>query len=231
MTDAAGQLTVLQGKALEQKPPERIRISGDINTINSFLSVRKKEGAGLQFIDKSQAIVTVDKAKLSILLQLKPSDHYGAEVEGKLELSDELKSFHINQNKTFSKEELVKLLKFSKIHFDDAGKHADLLLAFQKVSSIVNIKANESSDDRGNKERAFVKDVTTNAPTEFILKVPVFKGFPPLRFRVEICLDVTEGSVRFWFESVELHEMIQSQLDAHLEDALKEAEGFVIIRK
>ncbi|HNH23051.1 MAG TPA: hypothetical protein PLY26_12930, partial [Ferruginibacter sp.] len=138
-------------------------------------------------------------------------------------------AFFINKNKTFTKEELVKLIKFNKLFFDDKEKHAEMLLAFQKVSSTVNISANDSSDDRGNKERAYVKNVTSNAPTEFILNIPVFKGFPAVRFRVEVCLDVTEGSARFWFESVELHELTQKQTDEIFEEQLKEAEGFVII--
>lgn len=222
-------LTVLEGKTLEQKPPEKIVIAGDIKTVNNFLAIRKKDGTGLQQIDTAKAVVFVDKKALRIFLELDPENHYGAVISGTLQKSDELIPFFINQNKTFTKEELVKLLKFNKLFFDDASKHAELLLAFQKVSSTVSINAKESSDDRGNKERAFVKEVTSNAPTEFILNIPIFKGFPAVRFRVEICLDVTEGSVRLWFESVELHEIMESQVDLIFQEQLKEAEGFVIV--
>lgn len=224
-------LTVLQGNVLDTKPPEKISISGDIKSVNTFLGVRLKAGTGKQTIDKSKAVVVVDKKKLTIQLLLDPEDHYGANVLGTLEKSDELAPFCINQNKTFSKEELVKLIKFNKIFFDDASKHAEMLLAFQKVSSTVNIKSNDSADDRGNKERAFVKEVTTNAPTEFILNIPIFKGFDNVRFRVEVCLDVTEGSVRFWFESTELHELMQKAVDEIFGQELKSAAGFVIINK
>lgn len=224
-------ITVLEGKALETKAPEKIVISGDIRTVANFLSVRKANGSGLQAIDLSRAVIFVDKKLYTISLELDPENHYGVKVTGKLETSDELQQFAINQNQTFTKEQLVKLIKFNKLFFDDFTKHAELLLAFQKVSSTLNIKQNESSDDRGNKERAFVKEVTTNAPTEFILFIPIFKGFSPKRFRVEICLDVTEGSVRFWFESVELHEIVESQIDHIFNEQLKEAAGFVIINK
>lgn len=225
-------LTVLQGTALEQMPPNKIYFSGDIKTVGNFLRNRLTQtGAGLQTVDFSKAIITVDKKKLEIVLHLNPEDFYGASFTGVLEGSEELKPFCINENKTFKKEELVKLLKFNKLFFDDAAKHAELVLAFQKVSSTVNIRANESSDDRGNKERAFVKDVTTNAPTEFILNIPIFKGFPASRFRVEICLDVTEGSARFWFESVELHELKQRKIEEIFSNELEVAKGFVIINK
>jgi len=224
-------LTVLQGGALEQKAPIKIDIKGDIKAVSNFLNVRKGEGSGLQTIDKSKAILLVDKNGLTIQLNLDPENCYGASVLAKLEISDELQNFHINKNKTFSKEELVKLIKFNKIFFADPSKHYEMLLAFQKISSTVNIRTNDSSDDRGNKERAYVKEVTTNAPTEFILDIPVFKGFPNTSFRVEVCLDVTEGSARFWFESVELHELSQKLVDEIFAEELKCAEGFVIINK
>jgi hypothetical protein len=229
---AAETFTLLQGKALEQKAPVKIVYSGDIKTVANFLNVRKTAGTGLQTIDISKAVLLVDKRDdRSIQLNLDPENAYGAEITARLEESDELQPFSINKNKTFTKEELVKLLKFSRLYFADADKHAAMLLAFQKVSSTVNIRANDSSDERGNKERNFVKEVTTNAPTEFILNIPIWKGFPAITFRVEVCLDVTEGSARFWFESVELHEIKQAQLDDIFNQELKSAEGFVIINK
>lgn len=224
-------LTILEGKTLELKPPEKILISGDIKSVSTFLGVRLKSGSGTQQIDKSKSVLLVDKKALTIELLIDPENHYGATVSGKLEKSDELAPFCINQNKTFSKEELVKLIKFNKIYFDEPTKHGEMLLAFQKVSSTTNIRANDSADDRGNKERAFVKEVTSNAPTEFILNIPIFKGFDAVRFRVEVCLDVTEGSVRFWFESTELHELIQTTVDIIFNEELKVADGFVIINK
>jgi hypothetical protein len=224
-------LTLLQGKALEQKQPEKIILSGDIKTVTNFLKIRKETGAGLQAVDQSKAVVIVDKKNTSIKLLLDPENFFGAEITGELEVSEELKPFFINKNKTFTKEELVKLIKFNKLFFDNADKHAEMLLAFQKVSSTVNISANDSSDIRGNKERGFIKEVTTNAPTEFILNIPIFKDFPAKRFRVDIGVDVTEGSARFWFESVELHEITQAEIETIFNEELKAAEGFVIVYK
>jgi len=223
--------TLLQGKALEEKQPEKINIVGDIKSISSFLSVRKTAGTGHQVIDPATAIVLIDKKDLSIQLSLNPNNYYSTLIVGKLEKSDELAPFAINTTTTFTKEQLVKLLKFNKLFFDNTDKHAEMLLAFQKVSSTVNISTKDSSDDRGNKERDFVKQVTTNAPTEFTLNIPIFKGFPAVRFRVEVCLDVTEGSARFWFESVELHEIMTRQVDEIFTEELKSCEGLVIINK
>lgn len=225
--------TLLQGKALEQKPPEKIIISGDIKTVSSFLNIRDShdEQAGLQNVKIERAIVTVDKQALTISLDLDPENYYGVKVKGTLEKSDELLQFHINTTQEFTKEQLVKLIKFNKIYFADYSKHAELLLAFQKISSTVSINSKESSDERGNREREFVKQVTTNTPTEFVLKMPIFKGFHVMTFRVEVCLSVTEGSTRFWFESVELHEIMIGETDRIFEEELRSCEGFVIVNK
>lgn len=222
-------ITVLEGAALEEKAPNMIRLKGDIKTVANFLNVRRFFGTGLQTIDRTKAVVLVDKKEMSILLQLDPENYYGATVKGVLEESDEIKPWYINMNKTFQKLELVKLLKFSRIYFDSDEKHSEMLIAFQKVDSTVNIRANDSEDDRGNKERAYIKSVTSNAPTEFILDIPVYKGYPSVRFRVDVCLDVTDGSPRFWFESVELHNKKLKQVTEIFDDQLQSAEGMVII--
>lgn len=227
----AQTFTLLQGKTLDQERPLKIVKSGDIHTVANFLKIRKNSGIGFQNIDTRKAIISMDKISRNLLLELDPENPYGAEISGSLDESDEIKQFFINKNKTFTKEELVRLIKFNKLFFADADKQASMLLAFQKISSTVNIQANDSSDTRGNKERGFIKEVTSNVPTEFILIIPIWKGFEPVKFRVDIGLDVTEGSARFWFESVELHEIMQSQIIDIFNEELKIAEGFVIINK
>lgn len=224
-------LIVLQGEALKLMPPEKISITGDIKAVNTFLLVRQKAGSGVQRIDRSKAVVLVDKKALTITLNVDPENHYGCTVVAKLEESDELQPFGINTAKMFSKKDLVKLIKFNKLYFESADKHAEMLLAFQKISSEVNIKANDSSDDRGNKESAFVKEVTTNAPTSFMLNIPIFKGFPQSIFKVEVCLDVNEGSARFWFESVDLHNIKTETIATIFKEQISNADGFVIINK
>lgn len=224
-------LIVREGQALELKEPIKISIVGDIKTVANYLKVRQTSGTGLQVIDKSKAVITIDKVNADIYLELDPENYYGTSVHGILKRSFELRQFHINEKHYFSKKELVDLLKFSKVYFASSDKHADMLLAFQKLSSSVNVSARDSSDDRGNKERDFIKTVETNAPTDFELYVPLFVGFEPVSFKVNVCLDVIEGSARFWFESVQLHELLIKEIDRIFADQLKEFNGFVIVNK
>ena len=224
-------LTILEGQALKLMPPEKINITGDIKAVNTFLAIRLTDGTGVQLIDKSKAVVLVDKKALKITLNLDPENHYGATIISQLELSEELQQFGINTTKMFSKKDLVKLIKFNTLYFESTEKHSQLLSAFQRISTELNIKASDSSDERGNKENSFIREVNTNAPTDFMLSIPIFKGFNPSTFKVEICLDVNEGSPRFWFESVELHSIQMETIDIIFEEQLTNAQGFVIINQ
>jgi len=224
------ELTIRTGEALPILEKKQIRLSGDINSISSFLS-KRATGFSSQQVDKTKAVVIVDKLGMKISLLLDPENQLGLEVLGTLEISDELKIFHVNQNKTFTRDELIKIIKFNKLSFDDSEKHTELLKAYQSFSAQTAADLKQESDTRGNKANSFAKTVTTNIPTEFILLIPVFKGKEAQRFRVEICLDVTDGGARFWFESVELHELIKTQVDIIFNEELKSCADFVIINK
>jgi hypothetical protein len=225
------EIIIREGKALEQKPPEKIELSGDIKSVSAFLKTRNTYALGLQFVDIGKAVVEVDKANMTIVLNLDPENHYGASVTGKLELSDELKKWFINQAKTWKLNELTKHLRFNRIDFDDYDKHANLLAGYQSFNFKTYIESQQEADQRGNKKQSFEKKVETGLPVDFVLNIPIFKGHESQRFHVEICLETTEGSANFWFESTELHELINTQKEIIFNEQLKSCEGFVIINK
>jgi hypothetical protein len=229
---SGNELTIFEGKALDPKAPEKIKISGNISAVKEFLTKRTAaNGIVLQKVDKNYAIMTVSEDEMYIRLELDPENIYGTEVFGRLEFSKEVAQFSINQAKTFSREELIKLLRFSKILFTDADKHDALLKAYQTFNFTAHIQAAEASDTRGNKTKGFEKTLQTNLPTEFILGLPIFKGQGKEIFRVEICMDSTDASIRFWFESVELHDLIEQRKIEIFMDQLSAFQDFVIIRK
>lgn len=208
-------LTILEGKALDPKYPNKIQITGFIDSVNKYLGARK--GAELskdsfQAIDKDKAIIVVDDEEMNIHLFVEPNSPFGTEIIGQLEFDSFLNEFNINKPKEFTREALIKLFRFNRRFFEDKGKHEELVNAYQKlnISSAAQIK--NETDTRGNKDLAFKKTINSDSiPTEFILEMPIFKGQKTEKFRVEICLDSTEASVRFWFESVELAELIQTR--------------------
>lgn len=232
---ANGEIIIREGEALAQVAPVKVEISGDINTVKSFIDKRKlavTRDAGLQAINTDRAIVTVDKAAHSITLELDPQDCYGTEVTAKLELEPALVNFNIETNKKFSQQELIKLLKYGKRWFADHAAHEALLLAYMKLDVRVTADmTNDTTDNRGNRANTFSKKVTSNIPEDFIMNIPIFKGQQSKKFRVEIAMDSTDGSVKFWLESVELTELIQIESEKILKEQLESCADYVVIWK
>lgn len=234
-------LTILEGKVLEQKPPTKIAISGHITAPAEFLKKRYRDridagespnnGYILQKVDIKNAVLIVNEDVMSIQLLMDPENHYGTEITGKLEFTNYLDDFHINTPKQFSRPELTKLLRFSKQLFRDADKYEELLKAYQVFDFKALIEAAQSDDTRGNKAFSMTKKLTSNLPESFVLRIPIFKGQKPEEFRVEICIDTTEGSAKFCFESPELAALIDQRKIEIFEEQLKEYQDFVIIRK
>ncbi|HWJ30177.1 MAG TPA: hypothetical protein VNS32_26820 [Flavisolibacter sp.] len=231
-------ITILEGKALEEKAPLKIVMNGDIKTVSTFVEKRKKANsqleadAGLQTINPDRAIVIVNKEDLSILLLLDPESVYGAEVKAKLEMEPELEKFGIESDRKFTQQQLIKLLKYGKRWFADQSSHETLLQAYMKLDVRVTADlSNDAPDGRGNRANSFAKKVTSNIPEDFILNIPIFKGQDYKKFRVEICLDSTDGSTKFWLESVELAELIQVESEIILKKELESCSDYVAIWK
>lgn len=232
---ASGEIIFREGEALPQVAPEKIVISGDINTVATFVNKRRIALPGMpgaQSINADRAIVTVEKEKHSISLELDPENYYGTVVSGKLEIEPELLKFSIETNKKFTQQELIKLLKYSKRWFADPAEQEKLLLAYMKLDVKVDSQlSNNAPDNRGNRSNSFEKKITANIPEDFILSIPIFKGQDYKTFRVEIAMDSTDGSVKFWLESVELAELIQIESERIIKEQLKACEDYVIIWK
>lgn len=229
------ELTVREGKALELKPPEKIKLSGDIKTVRSFVEKRKGISEftdSLQEIDPDRAVVTVDKDNLSIEIDLDPENFYSTVITGRLELNPELLKFGIDTGKKYTQTELIKLLRRSKRWFSDSATHESLLKAYMALDvKVTTDLKNDAPDNRGNRYNSFEKKITANIPEDFILNVPIFKGQDYKKFRVEIILDSTDGSTKFWFESVELEELISIESEAILNKELEACADYVVIWK
>jgi hypothetical protein len=227
-------LTILEGKALDPKHPEKIKLSGNIESISQYLKKRYNgsKGKGLQEVDKEKAIVIVDADKMNIVLLLDADNPFGTSITATLELTKELKEFHINENHEMSREQIIQILKFAKRFFSDPIKHEEMIRAYMKLNLSGTTSVKKESDDRGNSDLAFKRTIDSqNIPTEFVLFMPIFKGQGAEKFRVEVCLSVTDASVRFWFESVELTELIEKRRDEIFKKELESAIDFVVIHK
>lgn len=230
------EIIIREGSAVPVSLPEVITLSGDINTVATFVKKRytsasSRTSLGLQFIDSDRAVVVVDKEKFEIELQLDPENEFGATVTGKLSLAPELLVFNINTGVMFNREQLIKLIRFNKIWFPDKDQHEKLLQSYMAFSAEVNAKIGKESDTRGNVSNGYKKTVTTSVPDSFVLDIPVFKGQGKRKFRVEIGIEATDASTRFWLESVELSDLITIESEEILKKQLECCSDFVTIWK
>jgi hypothetical protein len=227
------EVIVREGSAPKVVEPIVLKTEGTLRSIGEFLGKRKTHpGAGQQEVDPSKTVVKVDRTNREIVLYLNPTNPLGTVITGRLELSDELKPFHINEEKYFTRKDLIKLLRFNRALFNDLDKHTELLAAYQAFQAKAKSDMGAEDDTRGNKKFAFQKEVKSNIPESFVLNAPIFKGEKAVAFRVEICLEVTDaGGAEFWFESVEMKELHDEQRDELIKEQLEFCSDFPILEK
>lgn len=229
------ELIIREGEAvtpLPLKEPKIISIVGDIHSVANFIKNRES-GFSSQAIDKSKAIVTVDKTAKTIVLQLDPENYYGATVTAKLEESDELKQFGINKGTRYNRKSLLDLIRFNRLFFEDKVQHAQVMTGLYKLRVKSETEIQQEKDTRGNHKNLLeVKTVDDGGMVkEFNLTLPLFKGFSNQNITVEICFDVLNGDVSFYLESVGLKEAMDAAVDGIITKELESCEGFVIINK
>jgi hypothetical protein len=106
-----------------------------------------------------------------------------------------------------------------------------LLESYMAFRAEVNANIGKTNDTRGNVENNYKKTVKTGVPDSFVLNIPVFKGQDKRQFRVEIEIEATDASVRFWLVSVELHDLIQIESEQILQKQLECCKDFVVVYK
>lgn len=166
----------------------------------------------------SLALVSVYRDDMRIQLQADPNDTDAPTVTGQLLVSEDYKKLQVNTGKRFTLDELRDFIRMNRSYFPDRGAHAALLGAIQSFSASVKTDIQNSKDTRGNAKTFVEKTVDSGGiPFQFDADVQLFKGQGKHRFTVDVCLDVTDGSVRFWFESPDATELIREQRDILLD--------------
>lgn len=218
------ELTIRHGEAPKLTYPEINKYSANIYApyIYAESQILRK------LIDDKYCLVFVDRDKKEIRFNENPKDEYSTLVTGKLELSKEVKSFFINEDKQFTLEELIKFLRLKRMHFTDPKSCTDLVAQLQNFKAKISIEINKANDNRGNIKRSVEQIAETGLPTTFELFLPVFKGTGNKHFTVNIFYDIkTSSSTEFWFESMELNDLVE-QSNEYIDEEIKKFNGLNI---
>lgn len=227
---ATKELVIREGSASPIILPKAVRLSGIITAPAEFIQKRK------ELIDPKSAYVlfNYDKGKIVLVLNERfPDEEY--RISGELRTSDELKQFDIftglGSPKMFSIRDLIQILKFNKKYFFDASQCDTIIENLGKLTIEVSQKIEKEEVQRGNKADNFNQQVKTNIPLNFVLKMPVYKGFPEKKFQVDILFDVRDRALSLWLESVELSMILISESREIIESQLTKMNEYVLIEE
>jgi hypothetical protein len=231
-------LTVIENeyavaKPLPLKEPKSLSFTGDIHAISEFVKVRRSSAAGIQALNVNTIVVEVSKKDRGITMHLDPESHYNCTVTAKLEQSDELKQFGINTLNRYDRKQLLQLLKFNRLYFDDRLTYNKVISGLTKIRMKTQQEINQESDGKGNRvnndeSRSVAQDGFQDT---FTLNIPLFKGFAPVKIDVEICFEVKDSNISFWLESVGLKDATESAIDDIFAAELANVSDFVIIHR
>ncbi len=208
ITPGTDHLTITHIDGLTPERPHPFRELGRIDTVSSFIIKRKDrfyDKSAPQALDNDVSVVVVDLEKGSIKLTIDPNDRYSNEITGQLVPNKELEDFKINTAKLYDRDELLKLIRFNAYRIKEPGK---LITELRNLNLKASIESKNQKDLKGNVDRGLTKSIVSEIPDSFILTIPVFQSMPEKTFRVEIAMDYTDASVKFWLESTELHELM-----------------------
>ncbi len=227
VTDSSNPVVIhlLEGDAPKNSYPVKLDIKGDINAVSDF--IEKREGT----LKKEKCHIKMDSEKFAIILVIDEDSEFSGQVKAELLHNPDLLEFGINNQKFFTRAEMEKLIRMNRFYFPDKDDHMKLISDFKSFAAKVNQEIQQAADQRGNKTQVNVKNVQSDLVDSFVLKIPVFKGGEPNTFRVEICFDITDSSVRFWLESVGLFEIEKSILESVFSSKRAEfnLKGFTVI--
>jgi len=219
------ELVIRNGSAKEIFDISRMLIDASIKAPAQFMGVRgsNKDTDHVLFSRGAQLIEYIFNERFP----------EGGSIIGRLRINPELDSIHILDGRLFGTKELAQLLKRNRVFFKDREENAKIVTLLNNFTATIQAEIEASQDTRGNKKSMVDKTVKTNMPTEFSLEMPLFIGFEKKSFRVEICFDSTDSSVRCWMESPDLIELMILERDRIIDEQLKPfiAAGLAVIEK
>lgn len=220
------EIIVREGNAPNVYDPEKLTLSGIISAPGDFAAARKST------FDALKTNVVADYTAKKITLTANEDSKFQTTITGALEDFPELADMNINKKKTYGQRELLDLIKFKGAYFKDSAKHTELMTALKKFEAKVNQEFENANDFKGAQATRKVVDIKTNlGGLEFILNIPMFTGGQNITFKVDICVDVLNGGVIFWLESVDLHDLQVKETETVFTSELTRLSDYVIIKR
>lgn len=212
----ANEVIIRHGDALPIREPQKLSLSGDINTPFEFYEKRKdlflhNLQGGVADYDSHKTNVVFNKDAGTLVLSTNEDSFFATTVKGTLKLDPIFSQLKVNDEdfKGFTPAELAKILRMNRSLFDDKAFFNDLVNSLQKFKAKFDTEFENSNDKRGGIANSVVKKMVSEHNYNFSLTVPVFEGLESHIVPVEVDIDYSgDAQIRCTLISVELQEII-----------------------
>ena len=211
------EVVLREGEApelLEIKEPERVVISGTIDT--SFRWLEKR----IELINQKASNIIVNRDVMGIALTVDETNYYQSDIRGELKTSKEMMEFGINTEKKWEPIKLSKFLKMHRAFFTDKSQNMMLVSTLKNFKAKVNQDIERSKEENGSKVDNYSQVVDSNLPKSFKLNIPLFKGFANEEIEVEIYADVDGRDVSLSLVSAGANEAIEEYKNKVIDEQL-----------
>jgi len=206
MIGGPGEYVLRTGAAPKIQEPQLLNVDGLISAPREFYEARKHltrlvTGIGpmpftpveVPYFALVNTHVLFNLAKRKISLVTREKEYERECVTGTVYQSNEFSDFFASGS-TFTPASLAKHLSKYRYLLADQGQGMRLISELRNFKASVSADVKQANDRRGNKENALVVSAESNVPLEFDVRMPLFMGEPPSRFKVEIYVEVLGGS-------------------------------------
>lgn len=211
------EVVLREGEApelLEIKEPERVVISGTIDTPFRWLEKR------IELINQKASNIIVNRDVMGIALTVDETNYYQSDIRGELKTSKEMMEFGINTEKKWEPIKLSKFLKMHRAFFTDKSQNMMLVSTLKNFKAKVNQDIERSKEENGSKVDNYSQVVDSNLPKSFKLNIPLFKGFANEEIEVDIYADVDGRDVSLSLVSAGANEAIEEYKNKVIDEQL-----------
>jgi len=210
------EVIIRHGDALPIREPQKLSLSGDINTPFEFYEKRKELFLhNIQDVvadyDSSRTNVVFNKDAGTLVLSTNEDSFFATTVKGTLKLDPIFSTLKVNDDdfKGFTPAELAKILRMNRILFHDKVFFSELVNSLQNFKAQFDTQFENSNDKKGSVANSVVKKMVSEHNYNFSLTVPVFEGLATHIVPIEVDIDYSgDAQIRCTLVSVELQESI-----------------------
>lgn len=216
LLESTGEVVIRHGEALPIREPQKLSLSGDINTPFEFYEKRKDlflhvTESVVNEYDSNKTNVVFNKEAGTLVLSTNEDSFFATTVKGTLKLDPIFSQLKVNDEdfKGFTPAELAKILRMNRSLFDDKEFFNKLVNGLQNFKAQFDTQFENSNDKKGSVANSVVKKMVSEHNYNFSLTVEVFEGLESNIVPIEVDIDYSgDAQIRCMLVSVELQEII-----------------------